>query len=113
MNWEAYYRILIALPAQASRVLSQAERGELIMQSPQVSREVQKLTRSVDRLTGGIVFLGLLIGGILLYNAGNLMYGQAMLCGALLSLLWVLFFRGGNNKTTRQAPPALSSCKFG
>jgi predicted unusual protein kinase regulating ubiquinone biosynthesis (AarF/ABC1/UbiB family) len=54
---------LVALPSQASRVFAQAERGDLIVQSPQVVREVRLLTRSVDRLTGGLIFVGLLIGG--------------------------------------------------
>lgn len=85
---------LIALPSQASRVLTQAERGELIVQSPQVVREVRALTRSVDRLTGGVIFLGLLLGGILLYDAGNVLYAQGMLIAALLAFLWVLFPRG-------------------
>jgi predicted unusual protein kinase regulating ubiquinone biosynthesis (AarF/ABC1/UbiB family) len=84
---------LIALPSQASRVLSQAESGGLVVQSPQVAREVRTLSRSVDRLTGGIIFLGLLLGGVLLYNAGNMLYAQGMLAGALISLLWILFPR--------------------
>ncbi|MBK9927618.1 MAG: AarF/ABC1/UbiB kinase family protein [Anaerolineales bacterium] len=84
---------LIALPSQASRVLSQAESGGLVVQSPQVAREVRTLSRSVDRLTGGIIFLGLLLGGVLLYNAGNMLYAQGLLAGALISLLWILFPR--------------------
>lgn len=86
---------LIALPSQASRVFAQAERGDLVMQSPGVVREVQKLSRSVDRLTGGVVFLGLLLGGLSLYNAGSVLYGQVMLVGAGLVLLWVVFSRRG------------------
>ena len=84
---------LIALPSQASRVLAQTENGGLMVQSPQMSRAVRSLTRSVDRLTGGIMFLGLLLGGVLLYNAGNIHYGAVMLGGAVLVLLWVLFSR--------------------
>jgi len=86
---------LIALPSQASRVFAKAERGDLVVQSPQVAREVHALTRSVDRLTGGIVFLGLLLGGVLLYNAGNISYAQGMLIMALIALLWMLFSRRG------------------
>jgi len=84
---------LIALPAQASRVFAQAESGNLIVQSPQVAQEVRNLTRSVDRLTGGILFLGLLLGGVMLYNAGNILYAQGMSAGALLVLIWILFIR--------------------
>jgi predicted unusual protein kinase regulating ubiquinone biosynthesis (AarF/ABC1/UbiB family) len=84
---------LIALPSQASRVFAQAERGDLVVQSPRVAREVRILSRSVDRLTGGVIFLGLLLGGILLHDAGNVLYAQGMLIAALVVLLWVLFPR--------------------
>jgi predicted unusual protein kinase regulating ubiquinone biosynthesis (AarF/ABC1/UbiB family) len=84
---------LIALPSQASRVLAQTESGGLMVQSPQMSRDLRSLTRSVDRLTGGLVFVGLLIGGVMLYNAGNIMYGQTMLVVAFIVLLWTLFVR--------------------
>jgi predicted unusual protein kinase regulating ubiquinone biosynthesis (AarF/ABC1/UbiB family) len=86
---------LVALPSQASRVFAQAERGDLNVQVPQVVREVRLLTRSVDRLTGGLIFIGLLIGGVMLYNAGNVTYGQIMLGAALIPLLWILFSRRG------------------
>ena len=86
-------QILVALPSQTSRVLSQAERGDLIVQSPQVVREVRALVRSVDRLTGGIIFLGLLLGGVLFYNAGSVLYAQGMFVGAVVVLLWMLFVR--------------------
>jgi predicted unusual protein kinase regulating ubiquinone biosynthesis (AarF/ABC1/UbiB family) len=84
---------LIALPAQASRVLAQTESSGLMVQSPQMSRDVRSLTKSVDRLTGGLIFVGLLIGGVMLYNAGNVTYGQGMLGAALIPLLWVLLAR--------------------
>jgi predicted unusual protein kinase regulating ubiquinone biosynthesis (AarF/ABC1/UbiB family) len=84
---------LIALPSQASRVFSQAERGDLVVQSPQVVREVRSLTLSVDRLTGAVLFLGFMIGGILLYDAGNAMNGQGMIIFALLVFVWVVFPR--------------------
>jgi predicted unusual protein kinase regulating ubiquinone biosynthesis (AarF/ABC1/UbiB family) len=86
---------LVALPSQASRVFAQAERGDLVVQSPQVVQEVRLLTRSVDRLTDGLIFIGLLIGGVMLYNAGNIMYSQIMLGAALIPLLWILFSRRG------------------
>lgn len=88
------FQSVIALPSQTSRVLTLMERGDLIVQSPQMSREMRALTRAMDRLTTGVIFFGLLIGGVLLYNAGNIAYGQGMLVGALVALIWILFFRG-------------------
>ena len=86
---------LLALPGQASRTLAQAEGNGLLIQSPQVSREVRALTRSVDRLTGGILFAALLIGGIMLVNAGNSPLGGGLLGASGLALLWVLFGNKG------------------
>jgi predicted unusual protein kinase regulating ubiquinone biosynthesis (AarF/ABC1/UbiB family) len=85
---------LIALPSQGSRVLTLMERGGLIVQTPHVSREMRSLTRAVDRLTAGVIFFGLLMGGVLLYNAGSIAYGQWMWVGAFVALIWILFFRG-------------------
>jgi predicted unusual protein kinase regulating ubiquinone biosynthesis (AarF/ABC1/UbiB family) len=86
---------LLALPGQTSRVLSQAEGSGLLVRSPQVSLEVRSLTRSVDRLTGGIVFAALLIGGVMLVNAGNLSYGGGLLGASGLAFLWILFGNRG------------------
>jgi predicted unusual protein kinase regulating ubiquinone biosynthesis (AarF/ABC1/UbiB family) len=82
---------LAALPSQASRVLSQMESGGLMIQSPQVTSEVRVLSRSVDRLTGGVVFAALLIGGVTLLNAGNATIGNVLLGASGATLLWVLF----------------------
>jgi hypothetical protein len=54
---------------------------------------MRALTLAMDRLTAGVVFFGLLIGGVLFYNAGNITYGRGLLAGALVALLWVMFFR--------------------
>ncbi|MBN1452021.1 MAG: AarF/ABC1/UbiB kinase family protein [Anaerolineales bacterium] len=86
---------LLALPGQASRALAQVEGSGLLVQSPQVSREVRSLTRSVDRLTGGILFAALLLGGVMLVNAGNSAFGGGLLGASGLALLWVLFGNKG------------------
>ncbi|HEU0295059.1 MAG TPA: AarF/UbiB family protein [Anaerolineales bacterium] len=87
------FQSVIALPSQTSRVLTIMERGDLIVQSPQMSREMRALTRAMDRLTTGVIFFGLLMGGVLLYNAGSIAYGQWMLAGAFVALIWILFLR--------------------
>jgi predicted unusual protein kinase regulating ubiquinone biosynthesis (AarF/ABC1/UbiB family) len=84
---------LLAIPSQTSRVLAQTEAGALVVQVPQVGRDVRALTRSVDRLTTGVVFASLLLGGVFLYNAGNIKLGVGMLGFAGLVLLWILLAR--------------------
>jgi predicted unusual protein kinase regulating ubiquinone biosynthesis (AarF/ABC1/UbiB family) len=84
---------LLAVPSQASRVLTLAEGGGLTVQVPHVSQEVRALTKSVDRLANGLVFVALLLGGVFLYNAGNVLFGEGLLVGAGMILLWILFAR--------------------
>jgi predicted unusual protein kinase regulating ubiquinone biosynthesis (AarF/ABC1/UbiB family) len=88
---------LLALPNQASRVLTQAEGSGLLVKSPQISHEVRSLTRSVDRLTGGIVFGAFLVSGVMLLNAGNEVYGVGLLGASSLAFLWILFGNRGRN----------------
>ncbi len=87
---EELVKTLVALPSQASRVLAQTEREGLLIRAPQVNRQIGSLEQSVDRLTGSILFAALLLGGIMLYNAGNLFFGQGLLGLAGIALLWVL-----------------------
>jgi predicted unusual protein kinase regulating ubiquinone biosynthesis (AarF/ABC1/UbiB family) len=89
---------LAALPSQASRVLAQMELGGLTVQSPQVTREVRAVSRSVDRLTGGVVFAALLIGGVMLSNAGNVAAGNVLFGAAGVTFLWMLFGGRGREK---------------
>ena len=72
-------------------MLTQAEREGLLIRAPQVSRELRSLSRSVDRLSGSVLFAALLLGGIWLYEAGQLLPGQALLGFAGLILVWMLF----------------------
>ncbi len=81
----------VALPSQASRLLAQMESGGLVVQAPQVTREVRTLGRSVNRLTGGVIFAALLVSGVMLINSGNSQLGGGLLGAAGATLLWVLF----------------------
>jgi len=90
-------QVLVALPAQASRVLAQMETVGLTVQSPQVTREVRALSRSVDRLTGGVVLAAFLVSGVMLLDAGSALLGTAFFGAAGLTLLWVLFGGRGKN----------------
>jgi predicted unusual protein kinase regulating ubiquinone biosynthesis (AarF/ABC1/UbiB family) len=87
---------LVALPAQTSRVLTQVERGDLTVRNPSANRQMASLEKAIDRLTGGIVFATLLIGGVLLYTSGQTLFGEILFSASGVTLLWILFFhRGG------------------
>jgi predicted unusual protein kinase regulating ubiquinone biosynthesis (AarF/ABC1/UbiB family) len=87
-------KTLIAIPGKAERVLTRIERGGLNVEAPLVNLQISYLERSVNRLTGGIVFLGLLIAGAILYDAHTLL-GQGLFGGAGLALFYTLFLVRG------------------
>jgi predicted unusual protein kinase regulating ubiquinone biosynthesis (AarF/ABC1/UbiB family) len=102
-NWRVWLdeagevlKALIALPSQAGRVLAQMERGELNVQAPQLGRQFTHLERAVYRLAGAIVFGFLLLGSVLLYNAGNGLLAGTLLAAAGLALIWAIFFTRGH-----------------
>jgi predicted unusual protein kinase regulating ubiquinone biosynthesis (AarF/ABC1/UbiB family) len=86
---------LIAIPAKMGRVLSQVERGDLTVQVPTVSRQITYLERAVNRLTGSLVFAAFLIGSVILYNAGKVLFADILLGCSGLTLIWIIFFSRG------------------
>ena len=87
---------LIAIPSKMGRVLSQVERGDLTVQIPAVSRQLSHLDRSVNRLTGGLVFTAFLISSVLLYNAGKDLFAGILVGAAGLTLIWLILFSRGS-----------------
>jgi hypothetical protein len=45
-------------------ITSRIERGELVVRNPELERRTRSLDSSVRRATSSVLFLGLLIGGI-------------------------------------------------
>jgi predicted unusual protein kinase regulating ubiquinone biosynthesis (AarF/ABC1/UbiB family) len=87
---------LISIPSKMGRVLSQVERGDLTVQVPTVSRQLSYLEKSVNRLTGGILFAAFLVGGVMLYGQGMNIPADILFGCSGLSLLWMAFFVRGN-----------------
>ncbi len=103
-NWETWldelgnlFKELLALPSQTSRVLARVERGDLNVNTPQVSRQIYHLESAVNRLTGGIVFAAFLFGGVLLYRSGDVALGYLFWVLSILTLLWMTFLSRGHS----------------
>ena len=88
------FKTLVKIPGRAERVLARIERGELNVQNPLGNIQMSYLEKSVNRLTGGIFFLGLLVAGAILYDA-HTMLGQGLLGGAGVALFYTLFLARG------------------
>jgi predicted unusual protein kinase regulating ubiquinone biosynthesis (AarF/ABC1/UbiB family) len=103
-NWDVWLdeigelaRELIVLPAQTGRVLSRLERGELNVNTPQVSRQMYFLESAVNRLTGSIMFAALLIGGVTLYRGGDTTLAYVFWVFSIIMLFWMVFRSRGHS----------------
>jgi predicted unusual protein kinase regulating ubiquinone biosynthesis (AarF/ABC1/UbiB family) len=92
------FQVLVGLPARTDRVLTTLERGELNVQTPLLNMQVRRLDRSVNRMTGGLVFAALLVAGAVVYRMDPGL-GRLMMGGSLVPLAWVVFGgRGGHGR---------------
>ncbi len=85
-------RSLLGMPRQLETFLTRAERGQMTVQasfSPEGRRILQRLERSILRLSWMIVSAALLIGGVMLQtNDPRAPYGTLMMILAFLSFLY-------------------------
>ncbi|MEE8389558.1 MAG: AarF/UbiB family protein [Anaerolineae bacterium] len=86
-------RALLTLPRRTEAMLGQMERGKLAVQVPQLARQVKQIERTVRRTVGSIVFAALLLGGVQLYLAGQVVFGGVLFTGAGLALIWMILAR--------------------
>ena len=100
-NWRSWVedaaelaRLAVRLPGRMDRFLAQAERGELVVQyslAPDAAKAVRRIERSVDRLTWGVVSVGLLVAGVVLRaSEGASALSTGLLVAAAAAFLWGL-----------------------
>ena len=89
---------LVALPTKASHLMSQLERGEIVVEVPSVNRQIIHLERAMNRVTGSLIFTGLLVASATLYNAGNNMISAILLGCAGITLIWIIFSGRGSSR---------------
>jgi predicted unusual protein kinase regulating ubiquinone biosynthesis (AarF/ABC1/UbiB family) len=103
-NWRGWLedaiglgQLLLKLPSQFERILTDTERGNLVIQNaltPAARRTIKSLEQAINRLTWMVLAVGLLISGINLYTSpGQEQLGLWLLATALVVLLWSLFKR--------------------
>ncbi|HEY0514226.1 MAG TPA: AarF/UbiB family protein [Thermoanaerobaculia bacterium] len=83
---------LLALPRRMDAVLARVERGTLTVQStlaPDSRKIIQRLERSIHRLSWTVVAAGLLIAGVIVHaDAPGTPYGWWLMAAAGLAFLW-------------------------
>jgi predicted unusual protein kinase regulating ubiquinone biosynthesis (AarF/ABC1/UbiB family) len=105
-NWRGWLQeivslgqLVLKLPDQLDRVLTQAQRGNLVIQTslaPDTRKTIQRLEQAINRLTWVVVAASLLIAGVN-WQAGhsNDSLGRWFMILALLAFVWGMFKRQG------------------
>jgi predicted unusual protein kinase regulating ubiquinone biosynthesis (AarF/ABC1/UbiB family) len=90
-------QLALKLPTQLDRVLMEAERGNLSVQTslaPDARRSLRRLEQSINRFMWMVVAVGLLIAGTNLYTTSAATYlGLSFMGAALFFFLWGAFKR--------------------
>lgn len=87
-------RTLVALPRRIEAILDRLEQGRLDVRSSDLSRQVQRVNRSIRQVSAGLFFVAFMFGGVQLYLVGETGLAIALGVGAGLALLAALFSRG-------------------
>ncbi|MCL4562553.1 MAG: AarF/UbiB family protein [Chloroflexi bacterium] len=83
-------RILVSLPARTENLLNRIEQGKLEVRDPELHRQVSRLTHSLNRLTGGVIFAAFFLGGVQLYLSSQITLATLCAAAAGLILIWLL-----------------------
>lgn len=104
-NWRGWLQeiaslgqLALKLPAELDRILIQAQRGSLVVQTslaPDARKTIQRLEQAIHRLTWAVVAVGLLIAGVNWQTGSSSDNpGYWLMILALLAFLWGTFKRG-------------------
>jgi hypothetical protein len=74
------------------------EAGRLEVTAPEISRQIVYLEAAVNRVAGSLIFLGLLLGGVLLYNRSAVGPAYAFWALAAIALFAGVFFVRGHRR---------------
>lgn len=79
------------LPRRLDDTITLIESGDLSVNTPQVERQLKRLERAARRIVAAVIFVGLVIGGAVLYSSTDSgaahLTGTVMMAGSSLPLL--------------------------
>lgn len=83
-------QLMLRLPTQLDRIVTQAEKGKLTVQSALSSdtrKAMDRLAQAVNRLSWTVISAGLLISGVNLHTGGK-SFGGLLIVLAVSAFLW-------------------------
>jgi predicted unusual protein kinase regulating ubiquinone biosynthesis (AarF/ABC1/UbiB family) len=86
-----FLKKVVLLPIRLGTLIDKAERGELAVRTPDLTEQVRLVQAAARKMAGAMVFAAMLLGGIQVYLAGFTSFGGALLVGAGVALLWMIF----------------------
>ncbi len=83
----------LVLPKRLERTLALMEKGQMQVRVPELNDHLRRLEAGLARLMAALVFSALLMAGVQVYLAGEIVVGEVLLGAALLALIWALLRR--------------------
>lgn len=90
---QGFFSAWFTYPKKVNAVLEKIERGEITVQTPDLTQQMSRIEKSVGQIVFGIIFAAFFLGAVQVYLAGftTLSIGLGVL--ALLSLIGLVFRR--------------------
>ena len=82
--------LVARLPQRLDTLATRIEDGNLSVQTPRIDRRLNSIERSIRRTISAVIFVGLLVGGILL-RTHEVVFGTVLMSASALPLLHALF----------------------
>lgn len=83
-------RLMWGMPRRLDSLLDTLDRGALQVRSGEITGGIRRLERAVHRLVAGLVFAALVVSGVQLYLAQELLLAAVLSLGAILTLIWLM-----------------------
>ncbi len=81
---------LARLPKRLDELTTRIEEGRVAVQNPRLERRIASLERTVRRVISAVLFVGLLLGGIVL-RRDDVVFGTVLMWASVIPLLHALF----------------------
>lgn len=82
--------IAARLPGRLDGLITRIEDGEIAVETPRLDQRVRQLERMVGRVVSAVLFVGLLVGGVLLQRT-DAVFGTVLMAASVIPLLHAVF----------------------